>query len=71
MPRSDSRSGITTFNYRDTPEREYELLEKLLADRVFISMRYTGPVGGLRVSTHFYNTREDVRRLLDSLRHHI
>ncbi|MDH3538713.1 MAG: aminotransferase class V-fold PLP-dependent enzyme [Acidimicrobiia bacterium] len=68
-PLPQARSGITTFGFHDTPEEDYRLLQKMLADRVFISMRYTGPVGGLRVSTHFYNTEDDVLRLLDSLDH--
>jgi selenocysteine lyase/cysteine desulfurase len=68
-PSPQTRSGITTFTFHDTPEQDYALLQKILADRVFISMRYTGGVGGLRVSTHFYNTEEDVLRFLDSLAH--
>lgn len=66
-PSPEARSGITTFGFHDTPEEDYGLLQKILDDRVFISMRYTGPVGGLRVSTHFYNTEDDVLRLLESL----
>jgi selenocysteine lyase/cysteine desulfurase len=66
-PAPRARSGITTFGFHDTPEEDYALLQKMLADRVLISMRYTGPVGGLRVSTHFYNTEDDILQLLDGL----
>ena len=69
-PAPEARSGITTFMFYETPEEDHQLLEKLLTDRILISQRYTGPVGGLRVSTHFYNTEEDIEQLLDSLAHH-
>jgi selenocysteine lyase/cysteine desulfurase len=64
---AEHRSGITTFSFHPTPEEDYGLLEKLLADRIYLSMRYTGAVGGLRVSTHFYNSAADIDALLESL----
>jgi len=62
------RSGITVFRWHETPEEDHALLEELLDERILLSIRYTAGVGGLRVSTHFYNTEEDVHRLVAALR---
>lgn len=60
-------SAITVFD-AGGPERNQELLQRLLDDRVLVSVRYTSGIGGLRVSTHYYNDEGDVDRLLDSLK---
>ena len=67
-PSPSARSGITTFTYHDTPEKDHAMLQRILEDRVLISMRYTGSVGGLRVSTHFYNTEDDIGEVISSLK---
>jgi len=63
-PEREVRSGITTFEVSDDPAENQALLEALLDERVYVAMRYTSHVGGIRVSTHFYNDDEDVDRLL-------
>ncbi len=63
-----ARSGITVFRRHDTPEQDEALLQRLLDERILLSIRYTAGVGGLRVSTHFYNTEDDVHRLVDAVR---
>jgi len=40
----------------------------LLEKRILVSVRYTSNVGGLRVSCHFYNSAEDLDRLLAELK---
>ena len=67
-PTPSARSGITVFRWYDTPEEDEALLQRLLSERILISIRYTAGVGGLRVSTHLYNTADDVHRLVDALR---
>jgi len=62
------RSGITVFRYHDTPADERRLLQALLDRRILVAIRFTSNVGGIRVSTHFYNSSEDVDRLLQGLR---
>lgn len=62
------RSGITIFSCYGDPARDRALLETLLADRIFLAMRYTSNVGGIRVSTHYYNNEDDVLRLVAALR---
>ena len=58
------RSGIVTFSLDDVA-REAALIERLLDERVMVSHRYTSGVGGVRVSCHFFNTVDDIARLLD------
>jgi len=66
----EHRSGITIFNYYDTPKQNQKLLKKILQERIFISIRYTSHIGGIRVSTHFYNTEEDILKLITALKKH-
>ncbi len=65
------RSGITIFRAFPGVAENKALLAKLLADRVYVAMRYTSGVGGIRVSTHYFNDGEDVDRLLASLDRHL
>jgi len=58
------RSGIVTFSLGDVAA-EAALIERLLDARVMVSHRYTSGVGGVRVSCHFFNSADDVARLLD------
>jgi len=69
-PDPELRSGITIFNYYDAHGENLALLEKILEERIFISMRYTSHVGGIRVSTHLFNTEEDIMKLIASVRRH-
>ncbi len=70
-----TRSGITTFQVSDEPGENEGFLQRLLDERIYVAMRYTSGVGGIRVSTHYFNNEEDldalfgaVRRLLDGRR---
>lgn len=63
-PEHEARSGITTFEVSDSPDENEAFLQALLDERIYVAMRYTSHVGGIRVSTHFYNDDEDVDRLL-------
>jgi cysteine desulfurase / selenocysteine lyase len=60
------RSGITVFTAGDVRENG-RVLEALLEQRILVAMRYTSGVGGIRVSTHFFNDARDVERLLEAL----
>ena len=61
------RSGIVTFS-AGTAEKNVALMNGLLEKRVLVSVRYTSNVGGVRVSCHFYNSMEDIERLLAELK---
>jgi len=60
----EHRSGIVTFSV-GTAEGNLALMEHLLDHEVLVSVRYTSHVGGVRVSCHFYNSMEDLDRLLN------
>jgi cysteine desulfurase/selenocysteine lyase len=57
------RSGIVTFSI-GSAERNLALMNHLLNHRVLVSVRYTSGVGGIRVSCHFFNSKDDLARLL-------
>lgn len=63
-----ARSGITVFRYQASPREDRALVEEILRQKVYISIRYTSNVGGIRISTHFYNDEEDVLRLVHTLK---
>jgi cysteine desulfurase / selenocysteine lyase len=63
-PERAVRSAITTFEVSDSPAENEAFLEALLDERIYVAMRYTSHVGGIRVSTHFYNGDDDPDRLL-------
>jgi selenocysteine lyase/cysteine desulfurase len=58
------RSGIVTFSVGEARDN-LALMERLLERQVLVSVRYTSHIGGVRVSCHFYNSFEDIDRLLD------
>jgi selenocysteine lyase/cysteine desulfurase len=68
-PRQRSaRSGIITFTLGEGVARDRTFLQRLWDAGVVISHRYTAGVGGLRVSVHLYNNRDDIDRLLEAVR---
>ncbi|MEO6726339.1 MAG: aminotransferase class V-fold PLP-dependent enzyme [Blastocatellia bacterium] len=67
-PEDDAmRAGIVTFRMFDEPERDQQLAEFLLQNRIYVSTRYTADVGGTRASVHFFNDRQDVAALLETV----
>ncbi len=67
-PEPETRSGITTFLVSDNPAENERLLSQLLDERILVSIRYTSGIGGIRVSTHYFNDETDLERLLGALR---
>jgi selenocysteine lyase/cysteine desulfurase len=63
-----SRSGITVFRTGTGPQSDLALCKQLAERGVDMSVRYTSGIGGLRISTHIYNSDDDVDRLIDVLR---
>jgi cysteine desulfurase/selenocysteine lyase len=66
-PEREARSGITTFEVSDAAAENQAFLEALLDERIYVAMRYTSRVGGIRVSTHLYNDHDDIDRLLHAI----
>ena len=62
-PERAARSGITTFEVSDVAAENEAFLQALLDERIYVAMRYTSGVGGIRVSTHLYNDHDDLDRL--------
>jgi len=60
-------SGITLVKTRLNRMRELNIVEGLRKRGVMVSYRGASGVSGIRVSTHLYNTRDDVDVLIDEL----
>jgi len=58
-----NRSGIVTFSVGDA-RKNVGLMNRLQEKRILVSVRYTSNIGGVRASCHFYNSFEDVDKLL-------
>lgn len=66
-PRSPaSRSGIVTFSV-GSAEENVRLMKRLQEKRILVSVRYTSEVGGVRVSCHYYNSPDDIDKLLNAI----
>ena len=72
-PRAESaRAGIVTFTFERSPKRDKRLRDDLERRKIFVSARYCSGIGGVRVATHLFNTRQDLVALLrtvDEFRH--
>jgi selenocysteine lyase/cysteine desulfurase len=62
------RSGIVSFRFYKNLNAERELVARLCRERVFVSIRFTAGIGGIRVSCHYFNTREHLEALFEALR---
>jgi len=60
------RSGIVTFSVGSAAEN-IALMQKLLQQKILVSVRYTSNVGGIRVSCHYFNNFADIDRLLEGV----
>jgi len=63
----ENRSGIVTFSV-GSGEANVQLMNRLLQEKILVSVRYTSNVGGVRVSSHLYNSAEDIDHLLAAIR---
>lgn len=63
---TDHRSGIITFTVGSAAEN-VKLVEQLAAQKILVSVRYTSHVGGVRVSCAYFNSEEDLDRLLEAV----
>ncbi len=57
------RAGIVTYTL-DRYEDNVASFEAMKKDGVMVAHRYTGGVGGIRISPHFFNTEEEIDRAL-------
>jgi cysteine desulfurase / selenocysteine lyase len=63
----DRRAGIVCFDLGSV-ERNRKLAKVLETKKIVVSVRYSAGVGGVRVCCHFYNSVEDVDRLIEAVR---
>jgi selenocysteine lyase/cysteine desulfurase len=61
------RSGIITCAPFVAAAQVHHLAQALEARRIYPSVRYCSGVGGLRVSIHYYTSREDLEALLEAM----
>lgn len=59
------RSGITAFRAGKTVEDDTSLRDFLSQRKVDVSVRFTSGIGGVRVSSHVYNSEGDIDRMLE------
>ncbi len=58
-------SGIVCFRSPAGARADAQLLERLTAARVYVSLRRVSGVGGIRAAVHFENTEADIDSLLE------
>jgi len=61
------RSGIVTCEPFADADRVHQLNQALEARNIYPTVRYCSGVGGLRVSIHYYTSRDDIDALLAAL----
>lgn len=67
-PEKEVRSGITVFQVSKDPAKNETFLQRLLDERILVAMRYTSGVGGIRVSTHYFNNLNDLDVLFSAVK---
>lgn len=67
---AEKRAGIVTY-MTDSYEKNKESYKALNDSGLVVAHRYTGGVGGIRVSPHFFNTKEEINRVLEVQKAHM
>ncbi|RKL62302.1 aminotransferase class V-fold PLP-dependent enzyme [Thermoanaerobacteraceae bacterium SP2] len=67
-PEPGHRSALVVFRFYNDIKEENELLKELHRNNVYVAMRFTSNVGGIRVSCHFFNNRSDIDALIAQLK---
>lgn len=63
----EHRAGIVCFDLGSV-ERNRKLAKVFETNNIVVSVRYSAGVGGVRVCCHFYNSVDDVDRLIEAVR---
>jgi selenocysteine lyase/cysteine desulfurase len=61
------RSGIVTCEPFPHAEQVHQLDQALQAQKIYPTVRYCSGIGGLRISIHYYTSKEDLEVLLAAL----
>jgi cysteine desulfurase / selenocysteine lyase len=62
----EHRAGIVSFDLGSV-ERNREIEHALEREKIIVSVRYSAGIGGVRVCCHFYNSLEDIDRLIAAI----
>lgn len=68
-------SSIVVFNFDGLPnhsvEKERRLLQYLRSKNIFVTLRCSTGIGGIRVSFHYYTTKQEIDVLLAAVREYL
>jgi len=59
----DRRGGLVSYS-AGSPELNKKIHDELNGRNVLVFLRYSGGAGGIRAATHFFNTEEEIDKLL-------
>ena len=62
-PESERRGGLVSYS-AGSYELNKKIYDELTARNVLVFMRYSGGIGGIRAATHFFNTEDEIDKLL-------
>jgi selenocysteine lyase/cysteine desulfurase len=62
----DKRASLVTFDAGNLNLNQ-KIYDELADENIIVAHRYAAGVGGIRVSCHFFNTREEIDHLLENL----
>jgi cysteine desulfurase / selenocysteine lyase len=67
-PRKEAdRAGIVSFTFGGGPAAELRMQKALEKRKIYTGVRYCAGVGGVRVSPHLFNTRDDLRQFFSAM----
>ncbi len=61
------KSGLVVFRFYKDLKDEKELLDHFHKHKVYLALRFTSNIGGIRVTCHYFNTKEDIDRMIEVL----
>ncbi len=64
----DHRSGIVIARLYEDLETDRSILKELHVRSIFIAQRFTDYVGGFRVSCQYFNNKEDIDRMISTMK---
>lgn len=62
------RSSLVNFRFYQDMNEENQLLNELHNRGIYLAMRFTSNIGGMRVSCHYFNNKKDIDHLVSVLK---
>jgi selenocysteine lyase/cysteine desulfurase len=60
----ENRAGLVTYDTGDF-DLNQKIFDGFLNENIIVAHRYASGIGGIRVSCHFFNTEEEINKLLE------